>query len=475
MPRYSTRWRDFALRQRARSGQLPIMRQFFPLSALLLGAAFLFIAGGMHALILPLRGTEEGFDDLSLGLLGAGWAIGYVLGCLFVPRLVSRVGHIRPFGVMATAASLSILLSLLLIDPWAWIGLRALAGFAFAGAAMIIESWLSEASSASSRGKVYGVYAMVNLAGLTAGQLMIMVEAPSGFFFFVLAAVFYNLALIPTALSSSAAPKPLTRTRLDLRMLWRNSPVAVVSVFLVGFSNGSFGTLAAVYGLHSGLDRGATALFVSMPILAGALVQMPVGYLSDRIDRRFVLIGVAGAAMLGELIFILFSTANPIVAIAIAAIVGGGIYSLYPVIIAHANDFAEPDDYIRTSGGLLLLFGIGSIFGPLAAGYVMSRIGSSGLFLTMLAAHVLLVAFVILRIRTRQTLSTEEKTDFVITPADASHTPETVAMKVEAISEREGKAAAAERTPGAAEDADMDEAETDEAGPGVAEGKDPTG
>src|SRR5690606_26468438 len=169
------------------------------------------------------------------------------------------------------------------------------------------------------------------------------------------------------------------------------------------------------------------------------------------------------------------STANPIVAIAIAAIVGGGIYSLYPVIIAHANDFAEPDDYIRTSGGLLLLFGIGSIFGPLAAGYVMSRIGSSGLFLTMLAAHVLLVAFVILRIRTRQTLSTEEKTDFVITPADASHTPETVAMKVEAISEREGKAAAAERTPGAAEDADMDEAETDEAGPGVAEGKDPTG
>ena len=432
------------------------MRQFFPLTALLLGAAFLFVAGGINALVLPLRGAEEGFSDLALGLLGAGWAIGYVLGCLLVPVLVARVGHIRPFGVMATTASLSILLSLLLIDPIAWTVLRALAGFAFAGAAMIIESWLSEASSPHSRGKVYGVYAMVNLSALTTGQLLLTIEAPTIFFFFVLAAVFYNLALIPTALSSSAAPKPLTKTRLNLRLLWNNSPVAVVAVFLVGFSNGSFATLAAVYGRQIGLDTSAIALFVSMPILAGALAQIPVGYLSDRIDRRFVLIGVAVAALLAELLFILFSTTTPAVAIAIAAVVGGGIYSLYPVIIAHANDYAAPDDYVRTSGGLLLLFGFGSIFGPLVAGLVMSRIGPSGLFVTMLASHLALIGFALLRIRLRATLETEEKTDFVIAPADSSHTPETVAMKVDAISERDEKAADHKAQEEAASDCEPD-------------------
>ncbi len=421
------------------------MSQLVPLTSLLLGAAFLFVAGGIHGLILPVRGSLEGFSDLYLGLIGTGWAVGYVMGCIFVPGLVARVGHIRPFGVMATTASLSILLSSLMIEPWAWILLRSLAGFAFAGAAMIIESWISEQTSPGSRGKVYGIYTMVNLSSVTAGQLSLSLGSPTGFFFFIVAAIFYNLALIPTAISSSATPRPLARSRLDIGLLWRNSPVAVVAVFLVGIANSSFSTLGAVFGQQSGLDIVAISIFVSAPIIAGALAQIPIGILSDRIDRRHVLIGAASVAIVAELVFILVQASDPRFAIATGALFGMAIYSLYPIIIAHANDHAEPGDYVRTSGGLLLLFGLGSIVGPLCAGYVMSHIGPSGLFVTALCAHILLIAFALYRIRRRAPVEAEEKSGFVVSTPDRTPTPEAAALEVEVIVEREEKQADADR------------------------------
>ena len=140
------------------------MRQFLlPVTSLLLGSAFLFFAGGVTGMHLPLRGTYEGFSALSLGLLGTGWAVGYVSGCLMVPTIVQRAGHIRAFGVMAALACLSVLASSLLILPFTWILFRSVAGFAFAGAAMIMESWLTERSTPNNRGFIFGTYTMVNL------------------------------------------------------------------------------------------------------------------------------------------------------------------------------------------------------------------------------------------------------------------------------------------------------------------------
>ena len=239
----------------------------------------------------------------SLGLLGTGWAIGYVSGCLYTARLVQRVGHIRAFSVMCSLAGIVILAQLLILSPHAWIPLRALQGFCFAGAAMIVESWLSERADARSRGRIFGIYTMVNLFASTAGQLTLTVGDSSGYFFFVLGAMFYSLALIPTAASSSATPQPLVSVKLDIRALWRNSPVAVFAVFMVGISNASFGTLAAVYGARIGLEISSIALFASIPILIGAISQIPVGILSDRLDRRKVLVGVALVALVADIVF----------------------------------------------------------------------------------------------------------------------------------------------------------------------------
>jgi len=203
-----------------------MIKNLLPLTALLMGLAFLLFAGGVNSLILPVRGEAEGFTAISLGLLGTGWAIGYVTGCLRTPILVARVGHIRAFGALCALASIAVLMSLVLIDPFIWIPIRAVSGFCFAGAAMIVESWLNEHSDKASRGRVFGVYTMVSLGATTAGQMVLTLGDVTGYFFFVLAAMIYCLALLPTAISATTTPQPLTSVSLNLRGLWKNSPIS---------------------------------------------------------------------------------------------------------------------------------------------------------------------------------------------------------------------------------------------------------
>lgn len=349
---------------------------------------------------------------MSLGLLGTGWALGYVAGCILSATVVARVGHIRAFGVLCAIAAVSMLGSAILMTPWTWIVLRGLCGFCFAGTAMIVESWLSERTEPSARGRVFGVYTMVNLGASTAGYMMLTLGDPSGFVFFALAAIFYCLALVPTALSNTSTPAPMVSVKLNLKALWRNSPVAVFAVFWVGVSNSAFGTLAAVYAQNVGLVLSAVALFTSIPILAGALMQMPVGLLSDKMDRRKVLVGVAALALLADLAFLLLAPQGQTANLLLAALLGGSIYALYPVIVAHANDHAQPGTAIQISGGLLLTFGIGSIIGPTVAGWMMSEVGLRALFYVTSISHGIMILYTIWRISRREAVSDEGKSAF---------------------------------------------------------------
>jgi len=405
-----------------------MIRNLLPLAALLMGSAFLLFAGGVNSLILPVRGEIEGFTAASLGMLGTGWALGYVAGCLRTPALVARVGHIRAFGAMCAIAAIAVLMSLVLISPWVWIPVRALSGFCFAGAAMIVESWLNERTDAASRGRVFGIYTMVNLGATTAGQMVLTLGDPSGYFFFVLAAMIYCLALLPTAISATTTPKPLTSVSLDLRALWRNSPIAVFAILMVGISNASFGTLAAVYGARIGLELSSIALFASIPILAGALSQVPVGIASDRYDRRVVLVVIASIAVIADGLFLFGGFTTPRVVMTVAALFGATVYAMYPVIVAHASDHAAPGTFIQVSGGLLLVFGIGSIIGPTVAGFAMSSYGETMLFAVTAAAHVGLVVFALIRLKYAPAVAAEKKGSFQATPMGRASTPETAAL-----------------------------------------------
>ncbi len=417
-----------------------MVRQLGPVAMLLLGLFLLMFAGGMNGLLLPLRGSAEGFSDLALGLLGAGWAIGYILGCISTPRIVARVGHIRTFGVLAATAAIAILSTLLIVHPGAWPILRAVSGFAFAGAAMIVESWLSERADPAARGRIFGVYTMVNLGGTTAGQIMLMTGDPGGYVFFVLGAMVYCLALLPTALSTTAAPTPLAEVTIRPGALWRNSPIAFVGVLLIGVANSTFGTLGAVYAGQIGLSIATIALLMSAAILAGALFQIPVGFASDRMDRRFVLIALATGAIAVDATFILLQPDDPTLVLTLAALFGCCIYGMYPILLAHASDHAADSSFMELSGGLLVLFGIGSIFGPMIAGVVMSAAGPSGLFLTTICAHAIIVLFALWRISLRAAVPEDEKGAFVPVSVVRVSTPESGALDPRGEDEAESSA-----------------------------------
>jgi MFS family permease len=397
-------------------------------ASLLLGSAFLLMANGLHGLLLPVRGGSEGFTVAELGLLGTSWATGFIIGCLVIPAVVRRVGHVRSYGALASVAAITILLNLLIIDPIAWILLRALSGFCFAGAAMIVESWLNERAPSETRGAIFSVYQVVNFTASTAGQLFMVIEPPTDFFFFVVGAIIYCLAILPTALSTATGPKPLKTARLDIRQLYANSPVAAVACFLIGMVNGAFGTLGPVYAQQIGLPVRDIAILMAGSLLGGSLFQFPLGWLSDRMDRRRVLAGAAiGAVVIGAAI-VLFHPRAPLLVVSLVVVWGAMIYPMYSLAVAHANDFAGSDEFVKIAGGLLLLLGVGTMIGPLAAASAMSWTVPEGLFMFTTAVHVLLLAYVVYRMSRRPTPDPVLREAFRGLPEGRTATPETAAL-----------------------------------------------
>ncbi|MBB3149390.1 MFS family permease [Phyllobacterium trifolii] len=389
-----------------------MFRSFIQVFALLCGTSFLVMASGLHGLLLPLRGGAEGFSTTSLGLLGTAWAGGFIASCLLAPRLVRRVGHVRAFSAFASIAAIVALLTGILVDSTAWIVLRALTGFAMAGSYMVIESWLNERATNANRGQIFGLYMVVNFGSITVGQMMIGFGDVHTGTFFMMSGILFCLALIPTAISTASSPKPLTEVQLDLKALYRNSPVAFLGCILIGIANGAFGTLGAVYGAATGISTTEIALMMSASVMGGALMQIPVGRMSDRTDRRYVLAIVGGAAAAIGLLIFLIAPHHAYAILAMTAIYGGLAYTLYPVAVAHANDFSDQQSFVKVTSGLLLLYGFGTMIGPILGAWAMESVAPEGLFAITALAHISIMAHAIIRSRMRAPVPIELRDNF---------------------------------------------------------------
>lgn len=401
---------------------------FGPILALLRGTAFLLAASGLHSLLLPLRGQAEGFATSSLGLLGTAWAAGFVAGCLFAPRLVRSVGHVRAFGAFAASGAIIALMTGLLIDPIIWIVLRVFTGFAMAGAFMVIESWLNERATNENRGTIFGLYMMVTYASIMAGQLLVAFGDVTTDKLFMVAGIFFCLSLIPTAVSTAVTPRPLQEVSLDIRELYANSPVSVAACLLVGIANGAWGTLGAVYGAQIGVSTATIALMMSLTVVAGAAMQMPVGRVSDMTDRRNVLAGAALiTAVIGVLIFFLQPRSDVFVLI-MTACYGALAYTLYSIAVAHANDHADAANFVKVSGGLLLLYGFGTMIGPVLAAVLMEQLRPDAIFLATALAHLALAGYTLVRIRARAPVPIAERETFQTLPSERAATPEALRL-----------------------------------------------
>ncbi|MCW5722409.1 MAG: MFS transporter [Devosia sp.] len=405
--------------------------------ALFLGSALLMFGGGLQGLLLSVRGAEEGFSLLALGLIGTGWSVGFVAGSIAVPMIVRKVGHIRAFSVMAAIGTITILLNLLWINDIGWILMRALSGFCFAGAAMIVESWLNEVADNKSRGTIFSIYVTINLGASTLGQIAMSVTGTAGYVPFVIGAISFICAVLPTAMTSSPQPRPLASAKLDLPLLIKTSPVAAVAAFCCGMANGSFGTLAPVYGYEQGLDAAGIAMLFAIAAIAGAVAQIPFGRLSDRIDRRMVMVGLAAASATVGLLVVLINPSQGWVMYALFACYGLAANPLYPIAVAHANDFARDGDFAKIAGGMLLILGMGLALGPAIASMLMSSIAPMALFMVTALFHAVVGVFAFWRMRVRKSVDASERAPFQPMGNDKQVTPESVAMDPRADSDGE--------------------------------------
>ncbi len=396
--------------------------------ALFLGSALLLFGGGLQGLLMSVRGAEEGFSLTALGLIGTGWSVGFIAGSITVPMLVKRVGHIRAFSIMAAIGTVTILLNLLWVQDIGWIVLRAFSGFCFAGAAMIVESWLNEVTDNRSRGTIFSVYTTINMAASTVGQLAIAVTGTLGYVPFVVGAISFICAVLPTALTSTPQPKPIASARLDVRLLYRTSPLAVIAAFACGMANGTFGTLAPVYGYQQGLDASAIAYLFAVTAVVGAIAQTPFGRLSDKIDRRMVIIWLSGGAAIIGFLTVLINPSNGVLMFVLFGMYGFSAYPLYAIAVAHANDFAKEGEFGRVAGGMLLILGVGLAIGPVIASWVMNAIGPVGLFIVTGTFHGALAVTAFLRMKIRPVRDARGRVRFRAMNAEKGISPGTVAL-----------------------------------------------
>jgi MFS family permease len=396
-------------------------------SSLLVAVAILIMGNGLQQVLLPVRASFEDFRPIDIGLMGSFYYLGFVLGCVYGGRAIQRVGHIRTFTALASIASTVVLVHALTVEPAAWAALRAVTGFCFAGLYLVIESWLNERADNENRGLIMGVYTMINLSVIVAGQMMLTLGDPSAFLLFAYASILVSLAAVPVALTASPQPTQIAAARLRPAKLYRISPVGVVGVFLAGAATGAFWSLGPAYAVEVGADTREVAIFMSIAVLGGALVQWPIGRLSDRVDRRVVLIGacVVGALVAGGMVAIGGEKSLP--AAALAAIFGAAALPIYAISAAHAFDLVERSDFVETSSGLLLANGVGAVAGPLAAAFFMRNVGPQGLFVATGLAHLALGAFVAWRMRARPPLPEDQRSEFDLAttaPTMVALTPE---------------------------------------------------
>jgi MFS family permease len=367
-------------------------------AALLLSVSLLLTGQGLMGTFLPVRASLEGFSTVAIATFGAAYFLGFTIGCLKGGELVQRVGHVRVFLAMTALASASPLLHALALSPLAWSLLRLLTGFCLAVLYVVIESWLNESSTNENRGAIFATYAMITLSVLAAGQMMTLLYDPSGMQLFAIASVLVSVAAIPVALSSSPPPELPHTVRVDIRGLFRISPAGTLGCLAAGFANGAFWALAPVFtqGVSENIDL--AAWFMTAAVAGGAIAQWPLGALSDQFGRRGMLIAVTAiAAGVGAAMVSMSADASFLGINLLGAAWGGVAFPLYTLAVAHANDHAEPNEYVKVSSGLLLMYGIGATVGPFLASSLMTATNTGSLFLYTFGIHILLTGFVLFR------------------------------------------------------------------------------
>ncbi len=380
--------------------------------ALLIGIVFIMLGNGLHFTLIGVRGDIEGFSATELAIVTSGYFVGFLSGAHYAPKLIRRVGHVRVFAALGSFMSAGLIAFPLLAEPWAWTVLRVLVGFSMSGIYVTAESWLNDSATNETRGKVLSAYMIAQTLGIIGAQGLLTLGDTAGATLFIGASILVSVSFGPILLSVSPVPAAAITRSMPLRELFTGSPLATVGIFLLGSIYATQTGMGAVFGTQIGMTTEQIALFIAM-MFGGALVlQYPIGWLSDRIDRRQVIFGAAalgaGFCVAG---WMLGGALWPLMA---AAFLTGGVTTpLYALMLAYANDALPVEDMPAASGGLVLTFGIGAILGPLATGWAMQHVGPSAFWLVLSVTFGAVALYALYRMTQRAAVPVAETESYL--------------------------------------------------------------
>ena len=350
--------------------------------ALLLGMLFLQLGNGLQGTLLSVRGELEDFSTFEMSVVMSAYFVGFLGASKLVPRFIRRVGHVRVFAALASLISAILIIYPLLVSPWIWTGGRIIIGFCFCGVYITAESWLNNSATNENRGQLLSSYMFVQMAGIVAAQLLLLVGDPSGFELFVLISVLVSISFAPILLSITPTPAFEATKPMSIKELFKTSPLGCVGMFFLGgIFSAQFG-MAPVFGTTAGFSLTEISTFVAAFYIGAMVFQFPIGWLSDRMDRRILIVVTSAIAFIAALTSILVLDVF-LILVGSALLIGGMSNPLYSLLIAYTNDFLELDDMASASGGLLFLNGLGAISGPLLTGYLMTQTGPEGYFIIL--------------------------------------------------------------------------------------------
>ena len=378
------------------------MRLIISFAALFLSVIFLQLSSGSIGPLDALSGLQEGFSTTQVGLLGSAHFVGFFFGCYFAPQIMGTVGHSRAFAAFAAAGAIGALAHPMWVDPWAWSSFRIMTGLSIAGCYTVVEAWLQAKVTNETRGRALGTYRLVDLGASLVAQLMIGFLEPVAFVSYNLLAILCCASLLPLTLTRAVSPETPEAPRLRPLNAIRLSPLGVAGVTVTGVTTPAFRMVGPIYGQEVGLAPEQIGLFLAAAVLGGALAQYPAGWLSDRYDRRHVLIGISVAATLVCLGIGAIGAVSQTLIFVGSFLFGLTTFPIFSVSAAHANDFAGPEEAVELSASLLFFYGLGAIASPLLGSRLIESYGPTALFLMIAVAHVALIAFGLIRMRARR-------------------------------------------------------------------------
>lgn len=393
-----------------------MLANILPIWALFIGIGMITLGNGLQGTLLGVRASMEGFPTTVTGLVMSCYYAGFLLGSVYAPKIVVKVGHIRVFAAFASMASAAVLIHSLFPQPLVWAMARLVAGASFAGMFVVAESWLNGQSSNEIRGKILSIYMTVQYAGFIGGQFLLNLASPKGYSLFILISVLLSLALVPILITSVNAPVFEEPEHVGMKDLWNVSPLGVFTGINVGIAHGAIWGMGAVFAQNVGKTVTETSIFMATFVLGGFLFQWPLGILSDKVDRKKVIAVTSGVAVLIAILCV-FSVFD----LSLLIFIFGGIsLPLYSMALAYTNDHLSQDQMVAASSSMVLIYGIGALLGPMLSSVFMSVLGSWGFFLIQILAHAAVGLFAWVYIKREPELRHADHSTFVTVPFRSS-------------------------------------------------------